>query len=769
MSEIFHRIIDAGNQKNPLISILLSKRNGKLPKKDELLLHSAGPVSDLSEYSFLPSIDSFRILFIEPPNISQSTKTSVLEGEISFNSPNPLHVLVQEMKNNIWSTTSEHYSSNLQEAMNIVKKYEIKCEIDRELPIIPGGFAGLLGYDINRWVIPLNLNYIPKNGTLLGVIWRADAWWVHERKTNQLHLISISGHNWENIEMPDNYYENIQFPSIMEVHVPDSESDSEHARKILKIKDSISKGNFYQVNYGRTWKGKMPDHPWNAFLRMGKSNPSPFAAWLYVHDYGWAVSSASPERLLKTENTKVKTRPIKGTRSRGINQQSDTELRLSLTSSQKELAEHLMLVDLERHDLTPICIPGSVHWSNWRIEALSTVQHLVSGVEGILSPDKNVSDALMSLFPGGSITGCPKAVTIAAIDELEQHPRGAWTGSIGHIHFKSNRSEWNILIRTLEAHSGPKNWQGTVQAGGGIVFGSIPSEEVEEARWKAASILEATWGFKTGFTEIDLPERSVEMLPVPDLKGLLNQVKPNNSNHSDMNGLIFRDADNSKIEQVLIIDNLDSFTENIASTLSILGVNVRIVKGRPQNPYSDVSKTIEHWLELFEPSHIIIGPGPSEPNKSEITMEVAKMAVQGDLKIKNKCIPILGLCLGHQALGQAVGWDLCKSPSGAVHGVPSIINHDGLGIYSNLPNPLVLMRYNSLILSPNNDTLIPTAWDETNTLIMGLRHPILPIFGIQFHPESVGSPIGVNLLKNFITKKPITISEIYAGNEINEP
>ena len=157
MSEIFHRIIDAGNQKNPLISILLSKRNGKLPKKDELLLHSAGPVSDLSEYSFLPSIDSFRILFIEPPNISQSTKTSVLEGEISFNSPNPLHVLVQEMKNNIWSTTSEHYSSNLQEAMNIVKKYEIKCEIDRELPIIPGGFAGLLGYDINRWVIPLNL------------------------------------------------------------------------------------------------------------------------------------------------------------------------------------------------------------------------------------------------------------------------------------------------------------------------------------------------------------------------------------------------------------------------------------------------------------------------------------------------------------------------------------------------------------------------------------------------------------------------------------
>lgn len=163
----------------------------------------------------------------------------------------------------------------------------------------------------------------------------------------------------------------------------------------------------------------------------------------------------------------------------------------------------------------------------------------------------------------------------------------------------------------------------------------------------------------------------------------------------------------------------------------------------------------------------IIGPGPSKPDKSEITMGIANLAVQGKLKINNMVIPLLGLCLGHQAIGQAVGWNLIQSPLGAVHGQPSIIRHDGLGIYSDLPNPLVLMRYNSLILISTNDRLIQTAWDESGTLMMGLRHKVLPIFGIQFHPESVGSPFGNKIIRNFMSRKPITISEKYAENKIN--
>ncbi len=756
MEKINHDIFEIGNQENPLISILLSLRSQKLPTSDELILHSAGPISDLSEYSFLPSLDSIRILFLEPEDNYNSSKTSALAGEISFKSPKAINMLIQEFKNNHWENITEYNPNTLKEAMDIVKEYELDTEIDRKLPIIPGGFVGMLGYDMNRWILPLHLDHTPQNGTLLGVLWRSDAWCAHERKKNKLHLITIQDHIWEKIKFPD-FSEKIQFPDISEERVPDSESDSEHARKISQIKDSISKGNLYQVNYGRTWKGDMSDHPWNAFLRMKRSNPSPFSSWLFVHDYGWAVSSASPERLLKTDKNIVQTRPIKGTRARGLNSKLDNELRISMASSEKELAEHLMLVDLERHDISSICVPGSVHWSNWRIEALSTVQHLVSGVDGELSKHKDAGDALISLFPGGSITGCPKAAAISAINELERKSRSAWTGSIGHIHFKSNKSDWNILIRTLEAHYDHKSWHGIVQAGGGIVTESIPSEEVEEARWKAASITEAAWGFRTGFSSNELPERDVEIIPVPKVNGSLSNIKPSKRFISNNIGNIYRSLENPKIKQVLIIDNLDSFTENIATSLSVLGHNVRIVQGRPPVPDSKPSETINFWLKLFEPTHIIIGPGPAQPDKSKITMEISKMALHGSLKINDEFIPILGLCLGHQALGQAAGWDLITSPLGAVHGVPSIINHDGLGIYSGLKSPLILMRYNSLILKQNNTSLIPTAWDETSTLIMGLRHRSLPIYGIQFHPESVGSPMGIKLIENFISKSLLPI------------
>ncbi|DAC64860.1 TPA: aminodeoxychorismate synthase, component I, partial [Candidatus Thalassarchaeaceae archaeon] len=184
-------------------------------------------------------------------------------------------------------------------------------------------------------------------------------------------------------------------------------------------------------------------------------------------------------------------------------------LRTELATSAKEMAEHLMLVDLERHDLSSVCEPGSVHWTDCRIEALANVQHLVSGVGGQLSSETSAGEALSALFPGGSITGCPKIVTMAAIDELEKAPRSAWTGSIGHLNQSAGQADWNILIRTMEARSGPDNWHATVQAGGGVVIDSSPADEVEEARWKAAAVTEATWGFRTGFSSEELPEREV--------------------------------------------------------------------------------------------------------------------------------------------------------------------------------------------------------------------------------------------------------------------
>ena len=117
-------------------------------------------------------------------------------------------------------------------------------------------------------------------------------------------------------------------------------------------------------------------------------------------------------------------------------------------------------------------------------------------------------------------------------------------------------------------------------------------------------------------------------------------------------------------------------------------------------------KKLDFWLGFFKPKRIIIGPGPSRPEQSIITTKIAHLAIEGRIRVEGKIVPILGLCLGHQALGLAVGWDLIESPMGAIHGIPSIIKHDNQGLYSHLESPLTLMRYNSLILVPKNRCVV---------------------------------------------------------------
>lgn len=756
---------------NPIISLMENYRDSKLPNQDELILNSGGPVTDLSGHSFLPCLRSVRILFFEPLSETELEQSSALQGNISLGNNNSLIVLVQKFNSSTWETVSEYNVETLEMAIKIAEDLELPYENIGNFPIIPGGFTGILGYDLNRWSVGINLANNPKDGTLLGVLWRSDAWWFHDRKTNELSIISVPNHPWLKEVDSDglSIVSNNIISELKDFSVPESESDASHAKKVDKIKESITKGHFYQLNYGRKWTGSMPDHPWNAFQRMTMINPSPFSSWLYVHDHGWSIASASPERLLRTSKGIVSTRPIKGTHPRGRSLKEDKNLQIEMVSSEKEIAEHLMLVDLKKHDLSKICEPGSVYWSDFRIEALSTVQHLVSGVSGKLISNIGFSQIISALFPGGSITGCPKIASIAAINEIEGSPRGAWTGSIGHFHTKSGISDFNILIRTLEAHSGPNHWHGQVQAGGGIVIGSNSSSEVEEARWKATAITDSTWGFRTGFSTEELPKRDVEILPIPEINSPVNKLKPISPKLNLTVGEIIRgDSDISFPTDVLLIDNLDSFTENIANSIVKMGYSVRIVEGRPKNDF-DTSNRIEYWLENFTPKSIIIGPGPSRPEQSEITMKIAKLAVQGKMVSDGKYIPVLGLCLGHQALGLAVGWDLIESPRGAVHGVPSIIKHDSLGLYSALESPLVLMRYNSLILSPKNELLISDAWDHSESLVMGIRHPTLPIFGIQFHPESVGSPQGYELISSFLKQKPVLIDSEIDNSQVRRP
>tara|TARA_B110000240_G_C13481965_1_gene445702 strand:- start:1143 stop:1964 length:822 start_codon:yes stop_codon:yes gene_type:complete len=253
----------------------------------------------------------------------------------------------------------------------------------------------------------------------------------------------------------------------------------------------------------------------------------------------------------------------------------DEWLRNELISDKKENAEHRMLVDLERNDIGIVCQPGSVDAGRFQVEAYSQVQHLVTEVQGTLQDGENVWSALNAIFPGGSITGCPKTATIAAIDELEKHNRSFWTGSIGYSDPRCGTAMWNILIRTMEAKQSFEGWKATVQAGGGIVMASNPEMEVEEAKWKAQALRVATGWLSE--------ENSTESVNCPHAIYPLNIKRQPVKLNSEIGKIAYWKDDLIALEselRVLFIDNLDSFSWNIMHSLCELRADVVHCQGR---------------------------------------------------------------------------------------------------------------------------------------------------------------------------------------------
>jgi len=250
-----------------------------------------------------------------------------------------------------------------------------------------------------------------------------------------------------------------------------------------KIKQYLKEGDCYQVNLAQRFVAPCDGDPWVAYQALRKLNAAPFSCYLTTPDV--QILSSSPERFLKLTNGVVETKPIKGTRPRGLNEAEDQQYSLNLQHSKKDRAENLMIVDLLRNDISKTCKSGSVKVPVlFDVESYATVHHLVSTVTGELAADKQALDLLRSCFPGGSITGAPKIRSMEIIEELEPHRRGVYCGAIGYIGFDGNM-DTNIAIRTL-VHSA-----GTIRfwAGGGIVNDSVMEEEYQECFDKAAAML----------------------------------------------------------------------------------------------------------------------------------------------------------------------------------------------------------------------------------------------------------------------------------------
>jgi para-aminobenzoate synthetase component 1 len=258
-----------------------------------------------------------------------------------------------------------------------------------------------------------------------------------------------------------------------------------YSAAIARIKAYIASGDVYQVNLTQRFAAPLPCPPYALYQRLRERSPAPFAAYLSFGPV--QVVSSSPERFLTVRGRQVETRPIKGTRPRSADPAADARLAAELLASEKDRAELLMIVDLERNDLGRVCTYGSVQVEKlWQLESHPTVHHLVATVSGTLRPEVDVIDCVAACFPGGSITGAPKIRAMQIIDELEPHRRHVYTGAIGYLGFDGN-ADLNIAIRTLTCVGG----QAYYHVGGGIVWDSNPSAEYQETLDKGRAMHEA--------------------------------------------------------------------------------------------------------------------------------------------------------------------------------------------------------------------------------------------------------------------------------------
>jgi anthranilate synthase component I len=349
-----------------------------------------------------------------------------------------------------------------------------------------GGWFVYLGYEIAAEIEPrLILPASPDTTAALAI--RAPATFVRDRQSGQAWLTAEPGHEG----LLDRFAADARavgappaWPGLVRM---DEEAPERFEAAVRRALEYIAAGDVYQANLSRRWQGetRAPLSPASLYGRLRAANPSPFAALLCDGDF--AVISSSPERLLSIHDGRISTRPIAGTRPRGASPAEDAVLVRSLIDNEKERAEHVMLIDLERNDLGRVCVGGSVVVDEYMaVETYAHVHHIVSNVSGRKLEQVSPIDVIRAIFPGGTITGCPKVRCMEIIAELEGVGRGAYTGSIGYLNLDGS-GDFNILIRTMTA-------QGTAvsfRAGAGIVADSKPEQELAETRAKAEGLKRA--------------------------------------------------------------------------------------------------------------------------------------------------------------------------------------------------------------------------------------------------------------------------------------
>lgn len=419
---------------------------------------------------------------------------------------------ISVLENGLWKTKR---GDPFQALRLLMKRY--RAESDPRVPLTAGAF-GYFAYDLNRLIEgipPLAKDDLGLPDCYLGFY---DRLVIHDHRTGKSYLTStglpeqgrqaeiraeqrlqelqqILCREQENSPVPGIIFPNNSGRGSNEpgglTQIYGHFTDDSYYDAVKQVQKYIDLGEISEAILSQRFSCKLTECPWQLYLELRRINPAPFAAYLHYPELDLAC--ASPERLVKVENRRVESRPIKGTRPRGKNTAEDLLLQEELLQSEKDRAELALITELGCNELRRICSDDSVEVvEQFGLEKHPTVFHLVSTVRGKLAPDKDLVDLLLATFPGASISGAPKKRAMEIIEQLEPVKRGIYTGSIGYLGF-NGAADLNTVIRTFII----KDNRAYFQVGGGIIDRSEPEAEFQETMTKARALLEAL-GYREG-------------------------------------------------------------------------------------------------------------------------------------------------------------------------------------------------------------------------------------------------------------------------------
>lgn len=379
---------------------------------------------------------------------------------------------------------------------------ESAIDLPHPLPPMAAGVVGYMGYDMVRQMENLGEAKPDPLGLATSIFVRPTVMAIFDSVTNLITLVTpvrpVSDVSAEEAYIAaekrlDKMLERLDapVPTMATASMPDMQDAASNTGRekfhamVKKAQDYILAGDIFQVVLSQRFSMPFELPPFALYRALRRTNPSPFMYHLAFEDF--AIVGSSPEILVRLRDDEVTIRPIAGTRKRGANPDEDAELSEDLLSDQKELSEHLMLLDLGRNDVGRVAKPGSVKvTARNTIELYSHVMHIVSNVIGEISGDKDAIDALSAGFPAGTVSGAPKIRAMEIIDELELEARGVYAGSVGYFSAAGDM-DTAIVLRTAVVKDGVMH----VQAGAGVVADSDPESEHQECHNKARALVSA--------------------------------------------------------------------------------------------------------------------------------------------------------------------------------------------------------------------------------------------------------------------------------------